>query len=120
MIELSIVTTPPGATIVKDGIVQEGVSPTTISMVKKNKEVTVVAQLAGYEDYTIILNPLESLPKDHTLKVPFRKLPRGAPIVRPLPRPGPDAGSAEPPPNRTGGELTGYPGDGSAVVPKTP
>ncbi|MGN6105062.1 MAG: serine/threonine protein kinase [Kofleriaceae bacterium] len=116
MLTLRVVTTPPGATILKDGMVQEGVSPMSISVVKKDKEVRVVAQLAGYEESPLVFNPLEL--KDATLRFPpMKKLPRGTP-ARPPTRQGQGsaAGStAEPPPNRTGGELSGYPG---GAVPK--
>ena len=57
-IKLTIVTDPPGATSIASPSASE-TSPPVVEFVKNNKEVKVTAQLAGYDDATLMINPLE-------------------------------------------------------------
>jgi serine/threonine-protein kinase len=119
IISLQIVTIPPGATIVKDGVAQSEVTPSTVEVVDKEKDVRFTLQLAGYEDYEFNVNPKERLPLDNALRFTLKRLPRGAPARPPLRPPGSGDGSAAPrPSDRTGGELGGNPfRTGSASAP---
>jgi serine/threonine-protein kinase len=116
LVALKIETRPPGATIVKDGVPQSEVTPATVEVVEKDKEVKFLVQLEGYVDHEFTVNPKESLPKNNTLTFTLKKQPKGSPSVpRPIPRklPGGSAtgsgSAAVRPPDRTGGELGGNP-----------
>jgi hypothetical protein len=58
-VEIEIATTPPGATIIKDGIDVPGVTPLKIKFVKSSKRVELVAKLATYNDKLFSFDPLE-------------------------------------------------------------
>jgi serine/threonine-protein kinase len=91
MVKLTIVTEPPGATIVKDGVPQ-GETPTTVEVVDKEKDVKFSLQLDGFEDYGFTVNPKEKLPKNNTFNFTLKKPPKGVapPVHRPI---GPANGS---------------------------
>jgi uncharacterized protein (TIGR02266 family) len=51
-VDMTLVTTPPGATVAIDGIVQTGVTPLPLKGLPKNKSLQLVMTLAGYKPYT--------------------------------------------------------------------
>jgi hypothetical protein len=119
MVKLTIVTVPPGATIVKDGVPQ-GETPSTVEVVDKEKDVQFLLQLDGYNDYPFTVNPKEKLPKNNTFTFTMKKPEKGtAPIHRPIGRPpvgsGSGSGSGGSTPVPGGGEIPKNPfGSGSA------
>ena len=134
MVTLRIVTVPPGATIIKDGVPQGDVTPATVDVVDKEKDVRFVLQLAGYNEHEFSVNPKEKLPKDNKFTFTLKKPAPGVPI-RQVPRllPGSGSGSGSgsgastgsagrPRPDPTGGELGGnpLPGGGAPVAPVAP
>ncbi len=97
MIELTVDTTPPGATIIFNGV-EVGVTPTKVPVPRgKGKQATLKLVLHGYADETIRNVDLGS---DASLVRTLKKL-KGVPLLPP------GKGSAVVPP----------PGKGSAVVP---
>jgi tRNA A-37 threonylcarbamoyl transferase component Bud32 len=129
MVTLRIVTVPPGATIIKDGVPQGDVTPATVDVVDKEKDVRFVLQLDGYNEHAFSVNPKERLPKDNKFTFTLKKPAPGVPI-RQVPRVPPGGGSGSGPgpgsagrPDPTGGELGGNPlggggGGGAPVAPK--
>jgi len=129
LVRLLLVTQPPGATIVKDGVPQSEVTPATVELVDKEKDVKFVLQLEGHADHEFSVNPKEKLPDSNKLTFQLRKLDKAAPpILRPPVRPpgggsatgsgsaaGSGAGSAGRP---AGGELGGDPFGRGGTVPK--
>jgi serine/threonine-protein kinase len=115
MVKLKIETAPPGATIIKDGVPQGDVTPATVEVVDKEKDVKFILQLDGYNDHEFSVNPKEKLPAGNRFKFTLKKPEKGAPLIRQNPRvppgggSGSGAGSAARPPDRTGGELGGNP-----------
>ena len=68
---------PPGAEVYRESELI-GNAPTEIAFVKNNKEVTVTAQLPGYDDAKIVINPLER--KDgQELRLKLKKPVKGPP-----------------------------------------
>jgi serine/threonine protein kinase len=122
MVKLMIVTTPPGATIIKDGVPQSEVTPATVEVVDKEKDVKFILQLAGYNEHEFSVNPKEKLPKDNKFAFPLKKPAKGAPVYRQFPRvppgAGSGAGSGARPPDRTDGELGGNPLRGGGASTK--
>ena len=120
-VQMKIVTDPPGATILQEGVVVEGVdskvTPMTIKVLEKDKEIQFIAQLAGYNDFPFKKNPLEYNAKT-PIKVTLEKPKPGRPILHTVPKQGSGSGSSSSSP--TGGEFGGYPGAGSGTVPKKP
>ncbi|HWO21669.1 MAG TPA: serine/threonine-protein kinase [Kofleriaceae bacterium] len=129
MVALRIVTVPPGATIIKDGVPQSDITPATVDIVDKEKDVKFILQLDGYNEHEFSVNPKEKLPKDNKFTFTLKKPAKGEPI-RQTPRippagggsgSGASTGSAARPPDPTGGELGGNPlRSGSAPVAPTP
>ncbi len=113
MVQLRIETTPPGATIIKDGVPQTELTPATVEVVDKEKDVRFILQLDGFNDHEFSVNPKEKLPPGNRFRFTLKKPAPGAPIIRQTPRPpiggGAGSGSAARPPDRTGGELGGNP-----------
>ncbi len=107
MISVKIDTVPQGATVFVDGLPKPGVTPLTIRVVKKEKDIEVVARHDGFNDYTFKLNPYE-----HDQREPIvLKLVRpksGAPVQRVI-RPPVAPGSAQAPSDKTGGDFSGNP-----------
>jgi PEGA domain len=104
-IKLRIVTEPPNAVIYRESE-RVGKAPTEIVFVKNNKEVKVTAQLDGYDDATLMINPEERVDGQEltlTLKKPVKGPPKTTKI-KPTNQ-GSGAGSATGPANHTGGEL---------------
>ncbi len=119
LFEVEIVTTPAGATIMKDGTDQPDVTPMKIKVVKSNKEVELVAKLAGYDDKPFRFNPLELDEKKPQQRVTLVKVkPGGRPFQ--VPKQGSGSGNANPGSGSTPGPdgLGGFPGGGT--VPKKP
>ncbi len=99
-IKLRIVTTPPGAEIYRESELV-GNAPAEISFVQNNKEVTVTAQLPGYDDATLTVNPLERVDGEE-LKLRLKKPKKGPPKTTKIKSTQPvNTGPA----NHTGGEL---------------
>jgi serine/threonine-protein kinase len=114
MVKLTIVTVPPGATIIKDGVPQ-GETPSTVEVVDKEKDVKFVLQLDGYNDHEFTVNPKEKLPKNNTFTFTMKKPEKGtAPIHRPIVRPPTGSGSGSGP----GGGSSALPGGGE--IPNNP
>jgi serine/threonine protein kinase len=118
MVKLTIATVPPGAAIIKDGVAQSEVTPATVEIVDKEKDVKFVLQLDGYNDHEFVVNPKEKLPEGNKLTFTLKKPPKGAPVIRQVPpRPpgtgsggaGAGNGSVARPPDPTNGELGGNP-----------
>jgi serine/threonine-protein kinase len=113
-IKLRITTDPPGAEVYRESELV-GKAPIAIELVKNNKEVTITAQLPGFEGTTVI-NPLER--KDGAeVKIKLKKL-KGPPKI--IKKTGTGSGSAGGTQNtsQTGGELGNNPFAGSGTVPK--
>ena len=120
-ITISIKTIPKGATIFLDGLEKGAPTPTTIRVVKKEKDIAGVARLAGYNDYEFKLNPLEHDEKE-VLSLRLVKPPKGTPVktVKALDDTKPQGtGSADTIRRRTSGEISGDPFQGSGTVPDT-
>jgi eukaryotic-like serine/threonine-protein kinase len=118
MVQLRIETVPPGATIIKDGVPQSEPTPATVEVVDKEKDVRFILQLDGYNDHEFSVNPKEKLPRDNRFKFTLKKPPKGAPVIRQVPRVPPGgsdsgssagAGSPGQTTDRTAGELGGNP-----------
>jgi hypothetical protein len=106
-IKLHIVTDPPGASIYRESELV-GKSPHDLELVKSNKEVRITAQLDGFSDGEIDINPLERQ-DGQTIPMKLKKLPKNAPQPKHI-VPGTGSGSAAPHSGTAGGELNGYPG----------
>jgi serine/threonine-protein kinase len=113
MVELKIETVPPGATITKDGVSQGEITPATVEVVDKEKDVKFILHLDGYTDHEFKVNPKEKLPPGNKFKFPLKKLEKGALIRQPPPGggsgSGSGSGSAGRPADPTRGELRGNP-----------
>jgi len=114
-IKLRIVTDPPGAEVYRESELI-GNAPTEIPFVQNNKEVTITAQLPGYDDAKIVVNPLERS-DGQELRLRLKKPTKGPPKTTKLKRP--EGGAAVPvPENHTGGELGTNPFATGGTVPK--
>jgi serine/threonine protein kinase len=100
-IKLRIVTDPPGAEVYRESELI-GNAPTEIPFVKNNKEVTITAQLPGYDDAKIVVNPLERI-DGQELRLKLKKPVKGPPKTTKI-KPAGD-GTPAVPKNHTGGEL---------------
>jgi eukaryotic-like serine/threonine-protein kinase len=101
-IKLRIVSDPPGAEVYRESELI-GNAPTEIEFVKNNKEVTVTAQLPGYDDAKIVINPLER--KDgQELRLKLKKPAKGPPKTTKI-KPTGSGSEGGTPTNHTGGEL---------------
>jgi hypothetical protein len=116
LLEIEIVTNPPGATLIKDGLEVPGVTPMKIKVVKANKEVEIVAKLANYNDKLFRFNPLEIDPTKPQ-KVTLEKPKQGARPVQIVPKSG-SAASSGSGHSSGGGDFGGFPGGGGGTVPK--
>ena len=99
-IKVRIVTDPPGAEVYRESELI-GKAPTVIPFVKNNKEVTITAQLPGYDDAKIVVNPLERI-DGQDLKLKLKKPVKGPPKTTKIK---PDGDGPVVPKNHTGGEL---------------
>lgn len=120
-IKMKIVTTPPGATILMEGATVYGVNgekvtPMTIEVLEKDKEIAFIAQLQGYDEKAFGKNPMEYKLTDRPIEVPLVKSKR--PQIYTPPRQGSGSGSGSGTKPAGGGDLGGYPGGGT--VPKKP
>ena len=123
-VEMRLVTDPPGATLLQEGVVVTGingelVTPMTIKVLEQNEKIEFIAQLAGYNESKFKKNPLEYDPRT-PIKVTLDKPKAGRPIQHTVPKQGSGSAAGSGRHNPTGGEFGGYPGDGSATVPKPP
>jgi eukaryotic-like serine/threonine-protein kinase len=117
MVELKIETVPPGATITKDGVRQSEITPATVEVVDKEKDVKFILHLEGYNDHEFVVNPKEKLPAGNKFQFTLKKPEKGAPLIRqPHPTGGGSgsgssagSGSAARPADPTRGELRGNP-----------
>jgi len=112
-IKLHVVTDPPHATVYRESELI-GASPVDLELVSRDKEIAVTAQLDGYANASVTVNPLEHT-DGQTLALSLKPLPKGA--KRPPPVVPMHTGSAVPPVGNAGGELTGYPGAGGGTLP---
>ncbi|MBA3452798.1 MAG: serine/threonine protein kinase [Deltaproteobacteria bacterium] len=117
-ITITIQTIPKGATIFLDGLEKGDPTPTAIRVVRKEKDIVGFARLAGYNDYEFKLNPMEHDEKD-VLRLKLVKPPKGTPVktVKPSTESTPQ-GSQDTIRQRTSGEISGDPFQGSGTVPK--
>jgi eukaryotic-like serine/threonine-protein kinase len=120
-IKYTIVSDPPGAELFRESE-PIGKSPVEVALVKnKNKEVKFTAQLAGYDEGVVTVNPVER-PDGGPVKIVCKKPTKGAaPKItkfNPAQGSGVTQGSGAQPANHSGGELSTNPFDGS-TVPKT-
>jgi len=121
MIEFTFESRPPGAVVFLDNL-EKGKTPFTTSIVKKDKEIKLVGQLDGYKQHELGFNPLEITSDKGVRRIKFTlaKAPKGAPALqRPIVKPD-DAktGSADTTVRqKTGGDLSGDPFQGSGTVP---
>jgi hypothetical protein len=120
LIKVQIVTIPEGATIIKDGTDQPGVTPMNISVVKSNKEVSLIAKLNGFDDHEFKFNPLE-IAKNPVQKVTLKKVKPGRQPIQIVPKQGSGTNTTgsgtAPPPDGLGGSPYGPAGSGT-VPPK--
>ena len=106
-IKLHIKSDPPGASIYRESELV-GKSPVDLELVKSNKEVRITAQLDGFADGELDINPLERN-DGQTIPMTLKKLPKNAPQPKHI-VPGTGSGSAAQHSGTAGGELNGYPG----------
>jgi hypothetical protein len=118
MIEYKFESTPPGATVFLDGL-EKGVTPFSYRVVKKEKDVKITAQLAGYKEYDGSFNPIE-LERENKRTIPFKlvKAPKGAPPLQRPKAPDDKKPGTDKPHDKTGGEFSGDPYAGSGNVLK--
>ncbi|HEY5920262.1 MAG TPA: serine/threonine-protein kinase [Kofleriaceae bacterium] len=118
-IKLRIVTDPPNAMIYRESE-KIGRAPQNILFVKNNKEVKITAQIEGYDDATLMINPEERTDGQElhlTLKKPVKGPPKTTKI-KPTNQ-GTNQGNGTGPANHTGGELGTNPfATGSGTVNK--
>ena len=112
-IKLRIESDPPNAAIFKESE-SIGNAPADLELVLKDKEVRITAQLAGYDDGSLMINP-EEYRDGQVISIKLKKPVKGLPPKTTKIKPG--AGSAETG-SHAGGELSGYPGAGGGNVPK--
>ena len=122
-VNIQIVTNPPGAMILQEGVVVTGiggerVTPMTIRVLEKDDKIEFIAQLDGYEEAKFKKNPLE-YDQDTPIEVTLVKPKRGTPPIHTVPHVG-SAGSGSGRGGTAGGELGGYPGAGGGTVPNKP
>jgi serine/threonine protein kinase len=117
LVEVTFDSTPEGAVVFLDGI-EKGTTPFTMKVVKKDKEVKGIGQLAGFDDQQISFNPLE-LPATKKVSFKLKKPPKGTPAVhKTIPKvEDKGSGSGDRPHDKTGGEFSGNPFAGSGTVP---
>ena len=128
MVKLRIETVPPGAMIIKDGVPQGEVTPATVEVVDKEKDVKFILQREGYNDQEFVMNPKEKLPAGNKFRFTLKRPAPGAPPIRHAPPPGSGSGSAGGAAagsgsagralDRTGGELGGNPLRSGGGAPK--
>ena len=106
-IKLHIKTDPSGASIYRESEMV-GKSPVDLDLVKSNKEVRITAQLDGFADGELDINPLERR-DGQTISMTLKRLPKNAPQPKHI-VPGTGSGSAAQHSGTAGGELNGYPG----------
>ena len=122
LVEIEIVTTPAGATIIKDGTDVPGVTPLKIPFVKESKEVELVAKLAGYNDKAFKFNPFEiHASKRLRVTVTLEKPKAGTRPLQIIPKPG--SGTGGPATNNGTGSaspdgLSRFPTGPGSNVPK--
>jgi len=122
LIEITFESTPPGAVVFLDNLEKEK-TPFTTSIVKKDKEIELTGQLAGYKEYKLNFNPLELKVEKGKRRIKFKLLqaPKGAPALqRPTIKPDDKqqgSGSADTIRQRTSGEISVDPFQGSGTVP---
>jgi len=115
VVDVEIISDPPGATIIMDGVVQDGVTPLTVPAVKKDSEIAFVAQKDGYNDHSFKINPF-LYNKAKPIRFKLEKPPKGTPIQhKTIPKPG--SGTA-PDGHSKSGEFGGNPFVGSGSAPK--
>ncbi len=116
-ITLQVVTEPPNAIIYRESE-RIGKAPSKLVFVKNNKEVKITAQLDGYDDATLMINPEERVDGGVvtlTLKKPVKGPPKTT-KMKPAGQ-GSGAGSSAPV-NHTGGELSTNPFESGGTVQK--
>ena len=122
LIEITFESTPAGAVVFLDNLEKEK-TPFTTSIVKKDKEIELTGQLAGFKEYKLNFNPLELKLEKGKRRVKFKltAAPKGAPALqRPTIKPDDSkagSGSADTTRQRTSGEISGDPFQGSGTVP---
>jgi serine/threonine-protein kinase len=120
-VEVLIESNPQGA-IVQLNNGQGGTTPLKVKLVKKDKEVSGTMSLDGYNDQSIVINPLE-LQDGGKLTFALKKPPKGTSPQRIKPPdkkvPGPGSNTTPATPSKTGGEIVDpYAGSGG-TVPKS-
>jgi len=116
-INLTIETTPPGATVFFDNLPKGDPTPTKLRVVKDNRAIIGFVRLAGFNDYEFKLNPLE-YEDNAVLKLKLVKPPKGTAVKTVKPPVDTKQGSADTTVRqKTGGDLSGDPFQGSGTVP---
>jgi serine/threonine-protein kinase len=111
---IHVVTEPPGATIFRESELL-GTSPRTFTIVKKQKDITITAQLPGYLDGHVTFDPEDEADDEKTIKIPLVKDKRPTGLTKPQGAGG--AGSASTPVT-PGGDLGHNPYIDAGVHPK--
>jgi len=114
IVEMQIVSDPPGATVFMDGVKQKGVTPMKVRAVKNNKDIKFIAQKDGYNDWSFDYNPVV-YEKGEPIMIRLQKPPKGTPIQHKPITPGAGTGSDG---HSKSGEFGGNPFLGSGTVPK--
>ena len=118
VIKFSINTKPVGAEVLCDGL-PVGISPTVVKVVEGDNTRECIARKDGFNDYPFKLNPLQQDATDMTLTLV--KPPKGTAVIRQKPPDKKDQGAGSATTlqrDKTGGEFTGDPYQGSGTVPK--
>ncbi len=105
---------PSGASVIGEDGREYGTTPCDIKLVVHDKDVKLIAQLAGYDDRPFSVNPIEQKGDSKPVKIKLAKAVGRAPKTTKL-----NAGSgAAAPQNHTNGELGGWHDPPSGTLPK--
>jgi serine/threonine-protein kinase len=115
VIKFSINTKPAGAEVICDGV-PIGTTPTVVKVVEGDNTRECIARKDGFNDYPFKINPLQQDTTDMTL--PLVRPPKGTAVIRQKPPEKNQGSGATVPRDKTGGEWTGDPYQGSGTVPK--
>ena len=123
-VEMKIVSDPPGATVLVDGLPGTGtkgekVTPMTVSVRESAEKTEFILQLAGYEEKSFKKSPKDYDPKVGIPTIKLVKAKAGRPVQYTPPKQtggtGAGTGSAH---SSGGGDFGGFPGGGGGTVPR--
>jgi serine/threonine protein kinase len=116
-VTFTITSDPPNAEIYRDSE-RVGIAPVDVPFVLKDKEIVITAQLAGYDEATTSVNPIERASGSKIVQLHLKRPKQGPPKITKMRPAGQGSGSSAQPANHTNGELGNNPFLGSGNVPK--